>query len=97
MSKITIKERISASMLVDNSADDGRAYDISAKIKCTKTGVESVFDGVVHEGEQGQTVAVFNGYGAELSINFTAAEGRPVILSAVTQFINNVKSEDYDI
>lgn len=95
MDKITIKDRLSASMSVDNSADDARTHDIMAKIKCTKSGVDSVFDGVV--SVDGQALATFSSYGSELAISFMATEERPSILAAVTQFINNVKTQDYDI
>lgn len=82
-------------MRVDNSDDSTRAYDIMAKIQCTPAGVTGVFDGVVSAG--GSTVGTFNNYGAELSVTFLAAGENGAILSAVTQFINNVKSKEYDI
>lgn len=95
METIIIKERLSTTMRVDNSGDSERSYDIAARIQCSKEGVTSIFDGLVSIG--GKTVGSFNNYGAELSINFVSDSDNGPVLSAVTQFINKVKSREYDI
>lgn len=91
MTKINYGAILSATIVVDNSNETGRTYDIQANVRVSSTSVGSIESGVVKK--DGQQVADFSSYQeGYLGINFQNEEDRASVLSAVDDFLSSARA-----
>lgn len=95
MEKITYKELRNAMIHVDNSVDTERVYDIQSDITVNTTSVENYTNGVVSDKDTQMSLATFQQYANNLSIQFMSVdtEDMSAVLAAVNTFIFDVKTK----
>ena len=94
MKKIDFTKLNSANVSCDNSVDTERVYDIKANANLQGDNLSSMDSGVVMK--DGVQVATFNMWGDNFNPSFnnvTDVMEMCAILTAITTFIANVKSE----
>ena len=94
MKKIDFTKLNSANVSCDNSVDTERVYDIKANANLQGDNLSSMDSGVVMK--DGVQVATFNMWGENFNPSFnnvTDVMEMCAILTAITTFIANVKSE----
>ena len=100
MKKVDFTKLNSANVTADNSVDETKKYDITARVNISENKVNSVDSGrVVKEGVE---VATFSKWGEnQLNVNFNGVDVMEMcsILTEVNSFYNNVveKVEDEPI
>ena len=94
MKKIDFTKLNSANVSCDNSVDTERVYDIKANANLQGDNLSSMDSGVVVKGDV--QVATFNMWGENFNPSFNNVSDvmeMCAILTAITTFIANVKSE----
>lgn len=94
MKKIDFTKLNSANVSCDNSVDTERVYDIKANANLQGDNLSSMDSGVVMKGDV--QVATFNMWGENFNPSFNNVSDvmeMCAILTAITTFIANVKSE----
>ena len=94
MKKIDFTKLNSANVSCDNSVDTERVYDIKANANLQGDNLSSMDSGVVVKGDV--QVATFNMWGDNFNPSFNNVSDvmeMCAILTAITTFIANVKSE----
>lgn len=98
MEKIAYKEYKNVTVLVDNSVDTDRTYDISANVNIqNQTTITNVDSGQVKNSD-GNICATFNCWGgnsSNISIQYQGVEDadQQTILTAINDFFNNLEAE----
>ena len=94
MKKVDFTKLNSANVSVDNLVDESRKYDISARANLNDGNLQSVDSGVVIK--EGVQVATFSMWSNNLTPSFhnvTDVMEMCAILTAITTFIGDTKSE----
>lgn len=96
MEKITIKKLIAATYSVDNSADAGRQFAISADVNTVNGHVQGIQNGRVTEigGDAPQQLADFTDHG-NLSSNIydtSVNVNRTDVFAAISQFCSELRN-----
>ena len=97
MKKVDFTKLNSANVSVDNSVDESRTYEISARANLNERNLTSVDGGVVIK--DGVQVATFSMWSNSLTPSFQGVADvmeMCAILTAITTFIADVKSEIND-
>lgn len=97
MDKITVKKLIAATYSVDNSADAGRQFAISADANTVNGNVQGIQNGrvAVINGDTPQQLADFTDYGT-LSSNIydtPIAVSRTEVFTAISQFCIELRNK----
>lgn len=94
MKRVEFKELNSANITVDNSVDESKVYEISAKVNLNKNNITTIDSGLVMK--EGNQVATFTMYSNSLTPSFqnvTDPAEMCEILMAISSFIGEVKKE----
>lgn len=94
MKKIEFKRLNSANITVDNSVDENKAYEISARANLNENNLASIDAGLVMK--DGNQIATFTMHSNSLTPSFqnvTDPMEMCNVLMAITAFIANVKTE----
>lgn len=94
MKKVDFKTLNSANITVDNSVDEAKAYDISAKANLSENKLASVDSGVVMS--EGNVIATFTMHSNSLTPSFQNLKDPAEmcnILMAISSFIGELKNE----
>lgn len=80
---------LTATVEMDNSNDESRAYGVSAHVDWSGDSVTTVHSGTVTDTGDGAQLAEFNTFNGidTLSVSYSKSEGRGAILDAVERFI----------
>lgn len=92
MDKIKKIKTISQTILVDNSSDATRDYDIKANVVVTNGAATNIPNGWV--SREGVNLATFNRYDANMmSCDFNNTTESQAIITAINNFVENVFNE----
>ena len=88
--KVTVKEVIRQTAVVDNSVDSEKEYGISAQVEFEQGKAGNMQGGEV-KNDGGKQLATFSNFGS-LSVNFTTTDALEMVsvLQAVTEFMTEV-------
>ena len=96
MEKVSYKELRSAVVVMDNSVDTTREYEISANVNVQAGGnVGSIDNGVVRaKGATDGNIATFSAWSnKEKNVRYTNADDECAILMAINTFIEDCKAK----
>lgn len=98
MEKFKVEKLIAATYVVNNSADAGRAFDITAEVKVANGKVRNIQNGKVTAAsdEIHTNLADFNDFGILSSSIYDVAENikREDVFNAISAFCNNLRNTD---
>ncbi len=93
--KLNVKKTVNRTVLVDNSTDTDRSFDLSARVTVEGGRITNVADGVVRSDEADE--ANFYGNGDYLTTSFQRKGRRTLIFEAVESFLADIEENAEDL